>query len=62
MPDTDILNIRKIDIQTAEQSGDSNKCCTNMHNVQKDEAKQETARAEKYYTNMDNISKYNNKT
>ena len=37
------------------------KCCTNMHTVQGDEPKQEIVRAEKCYTNMDNISKSNNK-
>ena len=33
-----------------------------MHTVQGDKLKQETVRAEKYYTNMDSISKSNNKT
>ena len=43
MPDTDSLNIT-INIHTigAEQTGDSDKCCANMHTVQGDEPKQET--------------------
>ena len=33
-----------------------------MHTVQGDEPKQETIRAEMCYTNMDSMSKYNDKT
>ena len=64
MPDTDVLNIIKINIHAigTEQTGDSDKCCTNMHIVQEDGPKQERVRAEKCYTNMDSISKSNNKT
>ena len=63
MPDTDMLNIIKISINTigAEQTRGSNKCCTNMHTVHGVKPKQETGRAEKCYTNMDSISKSNNK-
>ena len=41
MPDTDALNIIKINIHTigAEQTGGSDKCCTNMHTAQGDEPK-----------------------
>ena len=64
MPDTDALNIIKININAigTEQTGTGDKCCANMHTVQGDEPKQETGRAEKCYTNMDSISKSNDKT
>ena len=64
MPNTDMLNIIKINIHTidTEQTGDSDKCCANIHTIQEDEPKQETVRAEKCYRNMDSISISNNKT
>ena len=64
MPDTDVLNIIKININAlgAEQTRDSDKCCTNIHTVQRVKPKQETVKAEKWYTNMDSISNLNNKT
>ena len=36
MPDTDMLNIIKININTigTEQTGGSDKCCADMHTVQ----------------------------
>ena len=59
MPDTDTLNIIKINIDSigAEDARYSDKWCANMHNVQGFEPKQEIGGAEKCYTNMDNISK-----
>ena len=64
MCDTNVLKITKINIHSigAEQDGGSHKSCINMHTVHGDEPKQETGRAEKCYTNMDRISKSNNKT
>ena len=64
MLDTGVLNVMKINIHTigTEQTGDSDKHCTNMHTVQEDEPKQETVRFEKCYTNMDSISKLDNKS
>ena len=65
MPDTDVLNIIKINIDSigAEDARDSDKWCTNMHTVWGSEPKQETGRVEKCYTNIDNISKLrDNKT
>ena len=64
MPDIDILNIIKINIHTigTKQTSGGNICCVNMYAVQRDDLKQETVRAEKCYTNTDNISKSNNKT
>ena len=63
MPDTEVLNIIKINTNTigAEQTRDSGKCCANMYTVQSVEPKQETIRAEKCYTNVDSISNSNNK-
>ena len=63
MSDTDTLNIMKININIigAEETGGNDKHCTNMHTVQGDEPKQEVGRAEKCYTNMDSISKLNDK-
>ena len=62
MPDTDALIIIKINIHTigAEQTGGSDNCA-NMHVVQGDDPRQETVRPEKFYTNMDSISKSNKK-
>ena len=50
--DTDALNIIEINFNAigAEQTGGSDKCCANMHTFQGD------------YTNMNSISKSNNKT
>ena len=64
MPHTDTLNIIKINIHAlgAEKTTGSDKCWANIHTVQGHEPKQETVRAEKCYTNMDSIAKYNNKT
>ena len=58
MPDTDMLNIIKINIDSvgAEDAQDS-KSCANMYTAQESEPKQETDSAEKCYTNMDNILK-----
>ena len=63
MPDTDALNTIKINTNAigAEQARGSNNGCTNMHTDQGVIPKQETGRAEKYYTNIDSISKLNNK-
>ena len=63
VPDTDPLNIIKINIHTigAEQTGGTDKCHTNRHTFQQDEPKQETVRAEKCCTNMGSISKSTNK-
>ena len=63
MPCIDAINIMKININAigSQQTRGSNKCCANMHTVQAVEPKQETVRAEKCYTNMDSISKSNNK-
>ena len=60
----DALNIIKVNIHAigAEQTGGSDNCCANMHTFQRDNLKQETVRAEKCYTNIDSISKSNNKT
>ena len=59
MPDTDMLNIIKINIDSigTEDASNSDKWCANMHTVQRFEPKQETGRGEKCYTNMDSISK-----
>ena len=59
MPDTDALNIIKININSigAEQARGSDKCCTNMQTVLGSEPKQEMVRRMKCYTNMDSISK-----
>ena len=59
MPETDVLNIIKININSigAEDARDSSKWCANMHTVQESEPKQETDRAEKCYTDMDSFSK-----
>ena len=64
MPDTDVLNIIKLNINAmgVEQVRDTDKCCTDMCTVQGVEPKQETVRAEKCYRNMDSISNSNNKT
>ena len=58
MPDTDVLNIIEIDIDSigTEDARDS-KWCASMHTVWEPEPKQETERAEKCYTNMDSILK-----
>ena len=58
MPDTDVLNIIKINIDSidAEDARDS-KSCANMHTVWETDPKQETGSAEKCYKNMDSISK-----
>ena len=58
MPDTDALNIIKINIDSigAVDARDS-EGCANMHAVWKSEPKEETDRAEKCYTNMDSILK-----
>ena len=61
MPDTDALNIIKININSigAEQA----KCCTNMHTVWGSGPKQEMVRGVMCYTNMDSISNsWDNKT
>ena len=59
MPDIDVLNIIKININSiaTEDARDSDKQCANMHAVWESEPKQETDRAEKCKTNMDSISK-----
>ena len=59
MPDTDMLKIIKINIDSigAEDARDNNKWCANVHTIWESEPKQETGRAEKYYTNIGNISK-----
>ena len=58
MPDTDMLNIIKINVDSigAEDARDS-KWCANTHTVWESELKQETDRAEKCCTYMDSISK-----
>ena len=58
MSDTDVLKIIKIkiDLTGAEDARDS-KWCANMHTVQESEPEQQTDRTEKFYTNMDSISK-----
>ena len=58
LPDTDMLNIIKINIDLigAEDARHS-KWCVNTHTVQESEPNQETDGAEKCYTNMDGISK-----
>ena len=58
MPDTDMLNIIKTNIDSigAEDAGDS-EWCANMHTVWEPKPKQETDGAEKCYTNMDSILK-----
>ena len=53
-----IINIHRIG---AEQTGNSDNCCTDRPAVQGRDTKQETGRAEKFYTNTDSISKSNNK-
>ena len=57
MPDTDMLNILKININAigAEHTGGSGKCCANMHTINGHKPKQETGRTEKCCTNMDSI-------
>ena len=59
MPDTDVLNIIKINIDSisAKDATDRNEWCANMHTVWASKPKQETGRAEKCYTSIDNISK-----
>ena len=64
MPDIDMLNVLKINIHTigAEQNRGNDNCCTNMHAIQGDDLMQETVKAEKCCTNIDSISKSNNRT
>ena len=64
MPDIDALNILKINIHAidAEQTTWNDNCCANMHTIQGDNWMQETVEAEKYCTNIDGISKSNNRT
>ena len=58
MPDTDVLNIIKINIDSigAKDAKDS-KSYANMHTAQESESKQEKDSAEKCYTDMDSILK-----
>ena len=63
MPDIDTLNIIKVNIHSigTKQTGDSDKFCANRPATQREDTKQETDRAKKWYTNTDSISKSNNK-
>ena len=63
MPDIDMHNIIKgnIHLLGAEQTGDSDNCCTNRPLAQREIMNQETNRAEKCYTKTDSISKSNYK-
>ena len=63
MPDTDVLNILKINIHVigTEQTRGNDNCCANMQPIQGDNLIQEVVKAEKCYTNIDGISKSNNR-
>ena len=56
-----VLNIIKVNIPSigTAQTGDSDNCCINRPAAQREDTKQETKRAEKYYTNTNSISKSN---
>ena len=58
MPDTDMLNIIKVNIHSidAEDARDGG-WCARMHTVQQSNPRQETNRAEKFYTKTDTNSK-----
>ena len=64
MHDIDVLDIIKLNIHTigADQTRGSDNCCAKMHNMQRDDPKQEAVKAEKYCTNTDSISKSANKS
>ena len=62
MPDIDVLNIINLNIHSIGigHDGGNDNCCTNMANAQSADTMQKTNRAEKCYTNTDNISKFDN--
>ena len=60
MPDIDVLNIINIHSIGTEHDGGSDNSCTNQAAAQSADTMQETNRAEKCYTNTDNISKSDN--
>ena len=63
MPDIYMLNILKVNIHMigAEQTRGNNNCCANMSAIQGDGPMQEMVKADKCCTNIDGISKTNNR-
>ena len=63
MPDIDVLNVIKVNIHSTgtEQTGDNDNYHTNRSTAQREDMKQETNMAEKFYTNTDSISNSNNR-
>ena len=63
MPDIDLLKILKINIQAlgAEQTRENDNCCANMNAIHRDDPMQEMVKTGKCCTNIDGISKSNNR-